>query len=325
MKLTRRGAAFAAVALMALAPALASAQADWPQHPIKWVIPYSAGGTSDMLARLVGAKLSERLGQPVIIDNRAGASGNMGTDYVAKSAPDGYTIVLGNIGPLAVNRTLMKSLPYDPEKDLIPISLLMAYGNVIMVNNDVPVKSLKELIAMAKERSVPYAGNGVGTSLHLTGEFLAKRTGAKFTHVPYRSSPPGLSDTIAGSVPMAIAETAVSIPQLKAGKLRALAVSSPQRSAQLPDVPTVAEQGYPGFEMTGWVGVLVPKGTPEAITKRYVTEFTAIMNLPEIRHAVDDMAAYVPPLGPEYFAQYIRSETEKYRDLIKSANIKVEE
>ncbi|HMN78631.1 MAG TPA: tripartite tricarboxylate transporter substrate binding protein [Burkholderiaceae bacterium] len=296
----------------------------WPDRPIRWIIPYAPGGTSDTLTRLVGQKLGERLGQPIVIENKVGAGGNIGTDFVAKAPADGYTMILGNIGPMAVNRTLNKNLPYDPERDFSPITLLMAYGNVIMLNNDFPAKSLKELIEAATTKNVPYAGNGVGTSLHLTGELLARRAGARFVHVPYRGGPPGLTDAIGGVVPMAIEPIASSIPMIKTGRLRGVAVTSPQRSPQLPDVPTVAEQGYPGFEVTGWVGVLVRSGTPDPIVQRLVAEFTSIMELPEIRRAVEEMGSYVPPLGPDHFGRYIRSETARWRDLINAANIKVE-
>ncbi|MBU1361386.1 MAG: tripartite tricarboxylate transporter substrate binding protein [Gammaproteobacteria bacterium] len=304
-------------------PAQATAQ-KWPERPIKWIIPYAAGGTSDTLTRIVGQKLGERLGQPIVIENKAGAGGNLGSDFVAKSAPDGYTLLLGNIGPMAVSPTLTKNLPYDPERDLIPISLLMAYGNVIMVNNDFQVKTLKDLLVYGKTHNVSFAGNGVGTSLHLTGEMLAKRGNIKLTHIPYRGGPPGLVDAIAGVVPMVIDPVSSAIPMVNGGKLRALAITSPERSPLLPDVPTVAEQGVPGFEVTGWVGVLVPKGTPEPIVKRLVTEFTAVMKMPEIQKTVADMGSYIPPLGPDYFAKYIRSETDRWRQLIQSANIKVE-
>ncbi len=309
------------VPIVSASPALAQS---WPDRPIRWIIPYAPGGTSDTLTRLVGQKLGERLGQPIVIENKVGAGGNIGTDFVAKAPADGYTMILGNIGPMAVNRTLSKNLPYDPERDFSPITLLMAYGNVILLNNDFAAKSLKELIEAAMTKNTPYAGNGVGTSLHLTGELLARRTGARFVHVPYRGGPPGLTDAIGGVVPMAIEPIASSIPMIRTGRLRGVAVTSPQRSPQLPEVPTVAEQGYPGFEVTGWVGVLVRSGTPDPIVQRLVSEFTSIMNLPEIRRAVEEMGSYVPPLGPDHFGSYIRSETARWRDLINAANIKVE-
>jgi tripartite-type tricarboxylate transporter receptor subunit TctC len=315
----------ARLALLAMVLCASQAMADaWPDRPIKWIIPYAAGGTSDTLTRVVAQKLGERLGQSIIIENKTGAGGNLGTDYVAKSPPDGYTMLLGNIGPMAVSPTLTRHLPYDAERDFIPITLLMAYGNVIMVNNKFPARSLKDLLAYAKTHNVAYAGNGVGTSLHLTGALLAERAGIKLTHVPYRGGPPGLVDAMAGVVPMVIEPMASAIPMVTSGKLRALAVTSPERSPRLPDVPTVAEQDLPGFEVTGWVGVLVPKGTPTPVVNRLVTEFTAIMQLPDIRKTVADVGSYVPPLGPGYFAQYIASETARWKAVITSANIKVE-
>lgn len=302
----------------------ASAQA-WPARPIRWIIPYAPGGTSDTITRILGEKLGERLGQPVIIENKAGAGGTIGTDLVAKSPPDGYTMVLGNIGPMAINRTLFRSLPYDPEQDFVPITLLMAYGSVVLANPSFEAKTLRQLIDLAKTRSISYAGNSVGTSQHLTGELLAKRAGVPLQHIPYKGGPPGLTDAMAGVVPLAIEPTSGSIPLVKSGKLRGLAVTTRERLPQLPDVPTVIEQGIPDFEVTGWIGVLVPKGTPEPIVGRLVKEFTTIMQLPEIqRKVVEDMGSFVPPLGPKHFEAFIRSETAKWREVIVAANIKPE-
>jgi tripartite-type tricarboxylate transporter receptor subunit TctC len=308
-----------------LAHRTASAQpAAWPSKPIRWVVPYAAGGTSDIFARDVAQRLGERLGQPILIDNRTGAGGNVGTDFVAKSPPDGYTWVLGNIGPMAVNASLYKSLPYDPQRDLVPITLLLAYPNVIVANPASGPQSVKQLLEMAKRQPVDYAGNGVGTSLHLTGELLARSAGVKLTHVPYRGETPGLADAMAGTVPMAITPIASALPLVKGGKLRALAVTGPQRAEQLPDVPTVAEAGLPGFEVTGWVGVLVPRGTPAPIVDRLVAEFTAVMALPEIKRVVSEMSSFVPPLGPAYFAKFIQTETAKWREVVVGANLKAE-
>ncbi|HSH89799.1 MAG TPA: tripartite tricarboxylate transporter substrate binding protein [Ramlibacter sp.] len=322
---SRRAALSALAACCALAlGAGAHAQTAWPSKPIKWVVPYAAGGTSDILTRLIAQKLTERLGQPVLIDNKTGAGGNLGTDFVAKSAPDGYTWVLGNFGPISVNPTLYKNLPYDPERDLVPITLLMAYANVLLVNPSFGPSTVKEVIASAKTKPIPYAGNGVGTSLHLTGELFARSAGVKMTHVPYKGGPPGLNDAMAGIVPMAIDPISTALPLVKAGKLKAVAVTSAERSELLPDVPTVAESGLPNFEVIGWVGVLVPRGTPPAITSRMVSEFTAIMQTPELKKAVADMGSFVPTLGPEHFAKYIRSETVKWRDVVNGANLKAE-
>ncbi|RZL93416.1 MAG: tripartite tricarboxylate transporter substrate binding protein [Variovorax sp.] len=308
-------------------PDLAFAQAAgaWPNRPIRWVIPYAAGGTSDILARDVAQKIGERLGQPVVIDNKSGAGGNLGTDFVAKSPPDGYTWVLGNIGPMAVNASMYRSLPFDPEKDLVPITLLVAYSNVVVANLDSGPKTVKELLERARKQSVPYAGNGVGTSLHLTGELLARSAGVKLQHVAYRGEAPGLTDVMAGVVPIGISPMASALPLVKGGRVRALAVTGAERSTLLPDVPTLAESGLPGFEVTGWVGILVPRGTPEPIVKRLVTEFTAIMQMQEVKNLVNDtMASFVPPLGPEYFAKFIHSETAKWREVVLGANLKAD-
>jgi len=313
----------AAGSLLAFGTAPAQAQqAPWPNKPMRWVIPYTAGGTSDILARAVGQKLSERLGQTVIIENRPGAGGNIGTDFVAKAAPDGYTWVLGNIGPMSVNVSMYKTMPYDPQRDFAPISLLLAYPNVILVAANSPIKSLKELLAQAKATPLAYAGNGVGTSLHLTGELLARNAGVKLTHVPYKGDAPGLADLMGGVVPFNISPIASPMALLRAGRIRALAVTGAQRHPLLPDVPTVAESGVPGFDVTGWVGVLVPKDTPQPIVNRLVQEFNVAMQHPDIKKLVqDDMLSFVPPMGPDHFARFISSETVKWREVVRSANI----
>jgi tripartite-type tricarboxylate transporter receptor subunit TctC len=304
----------------------ASAEAAaWPTKSIRWIIPYAAGGTADIIVRSAAQKLGERLGQAVIVDNKTGAGGNIGTDFVAKSPPDGYTWVAGNTGPMAVNSSLYASMSFDPQKDLIPITLLVAYPNLIVANLEKGPKSMQELFALGKTQAVPFAGNGIGTSLHLTGELLAQTAGIKLTHVPYRGEAPGLTDTIAGVVPIGITPIASGLPLVKGGKLRALAVTGAQRSPLLPDVPTVAESGLPGFEVTGWVGILVSHGTPEPVVNRLVKEFTAVMQLPDIQRIVtNDMASFVPTLGPAYFTQFIASETERWRKVVRAANLKAE-
>lgn len=329
--LSRRDALTAIAASVAGATASAPGQAfgqaadAWPNRPIRWVIPYAAGGTSDILARDVAQKLGERLGQPVVIDNKSGAGGNLGTDFVAKSPPDGYTWVLGNIGPMAVNASLYRTLPFDPEKDLVPITLLVAYSNLVVANLESGPKTARELLERAKTQQVPYAGNGVGTSLHLTGELLARSAGVRLQHIAYRGEAPGLTDVMAGVVPIGISPMASGLPLVKAGRLRALAVTGAERSPLLPEVPTLAESGLPGFEVTGWVGVLVPRGTPAPIVKRLVTEFTAVMQMPDVKKLVSDtMASFVPPLGPEHFAKFIHSETAKWREVVLGANLKAD-
>ncbi len=320
----RRTAVSLLVLLCALFSGLDALAQDWPAKPVKWVVPYVPGGASDVLARLVAQQLSERLGKPVVIENKGGAGGNIGTDYVAKSAPDGYTIVLGNIGPISVSQSLYSNLPYDPEKDLAPISLLMAYANVLVVSPSFPHKTVKEFIQFAKTQSTPisYGTPGVATSLHLAAELFAKTTGVRMTHVPYKGGTPALNDVMGGHIPMAFDPMASTLPHVKGGKLRALAVTSSERSVLLPDVPTVAESGFPGFEVIGWIGVLVPKNTPQPVIDRLVREFSSVMELPAVRRSVTDMGSFVPTLGPDHFAKFIHTEVVKWRDVVRSANIK---
>ncbi|RZL93446.1 MAG: tripartite tricarboxylate transporter substrate binding protein [Variovorax sp.] len=298
----------------------------WPARPIRWIVPYTAGGLSDSIARVVAQKLSERLDQPVVVENRTGAGGNIGTEIAAKAAPDGYTIVLGNPGPVTVSQSLYRNLAYDPERDLSPISLLLAYPNVLIVSPSFPAKTLKEFIdyARAQTEPVPYATAGVGTSLHLAGELFARTTGAKLIHVPYKGGANSRTDVISGVVPVTFEVISGSLTMFASGKLRPLAVTSAQRSPLLPDVPTVAESGYEGFQVDGWIGVLAPRGTPTEIVNRLASEISAIMKMPEIVDRAKEWGAYVPPLGPDYFGRFIQAESTKWRGVIRAANIKVD-
>lgn len=313
------------LALALLAPA-AQAADPWPAKPIKWVVPYPPGGSTDMLARIVGQKLGERLGQPVVVENKAGAGGNVGTDYVAKQPADGYTIVMGNIGPIAINPSLYPDLPYNPLKDLAPVTMLMAVPNLLVVNPALPVHSVRDLIDYGRRQPAPlgYATPGAGTSLHLAGELFATTSGVKMTHIPYKGSAPGLNDTMAGHVPVMFDNMPSALPLVKAGKLRALAITSAQRSAQLPDVPTMAEAGLRGYEIAGWFGVLVPAATPKAIVARLDTELEAVLKMPDVRKKLDEMGGIVSGAGPQAFGRYIEAESRKWSTLVRSANITVQ-
>ena len=318
-----------AIALLAALSLLAGhavrAQDSWPSKPIRWIIPYPPGGSTDMLARVISQKLGEALGVSVIVENKAGAGGNLGTDYVAKQEPDGYTIVMGNIGPISVNPSLYRNLPYNPGKDLAPITMLMAVPNVLVVNPDIPVQSVKELIQYAKAHSpMSFATPGAGTSLHLSGELFASSAGLNLTHVPYRGSAPALADTVGGHVPMMFDNLPSALQLIKAGKLRALAVTSSSRSPELPDVPTMAEAGLPGYEITGWFGVLAPAGTPQPIIDRLNQEFGAILQMPDVRKAIGDMGGIIDGRGPKEFGSYIVSETKKWGALVRKAHISIE-
>src|SRR5438552_13835540 len=244
----------------------ASAQT-YPTRPIRLVVPFPAGGTTDILAREVGQRLSMTLGQPVVIDNRPGAAGNIGADLVAKSAPDGYTLLMGTVGTHAINASLYAKMPYDHVKDFAPIILVAGVPNVLVVNPSLPVNSVQELIAYAKANpgKLNFASSGPGTSIHLSGELFKVMAGVQMTHVPYKGSAPALQDLLGGQVQLMFDNLPPSLPHIKAGKLRALAVTSVARSPALPDVPTIAESGLPGFEASSWFGILVPAGTPSAI------------------------------------------------------------
>lgn len=319
--------ATAAIPLLVLGlSGTAFAQA-WPSKPIQWVVPYPPGGPSDVLARLLGQKLSERLGQQVMISNKPGAGGNIGTDFAAKSPPDGYTIVLGNPGPIAVNSSLYANLPYDVERDLAPITLLVDYPSIILVNPAFPAKSVKALIQLAKAQSKPlsYATAGVGTSQHLTGELFTSNAGIQMSHVAYKGSAPALTDVVGGHISIMIdALAAPSLSLIKSGKLYAIAVTSPERTPFLPDVPTVAESGLPGFAVTGWIGVMAPKGVPAPVMARLVEEFSIILQMPDVKAKITEWNARITTFGPEHFANFIRSETQKWGKVVRTANLKAQ-
>lgn len=301
----------------------ALAQSEWPTQPIKWIVPYPPGGSTDMLARLLSQKLAERLGQPVIVENKAGAGGNVGTEYAVKQPPDGYSIVMGNIGPISINPFLYPNLPYQPQRDLLPVAMLMSVPNLLVVNPDLPVRSVKDLESYVKGSPAPvgYATPGAGTSLHLAGELFASSAGLKLTHVPYRGSAPGLNDTMAGHVPMMFDNMPSALQLVKAGKLRALAITSTTRSPLLPDLPTMAESGVPNYEIAGWFGVLVPAGTPQPIVNRLSKEFQGILAMADVRQQIVDMGGIVSDKGPVEFGRYIAAETDKWKALVSRAKI----
>ena len=302
------------------------AQPVWPAHPIKWLVPYPPGGSTDMLARLLAHQLGEKLGQPVIVENKAGAGGNVGTEYAVKQAADGYTIVMGNIGPIAINPSLYPDLPYHPQSDLRPVAMLMSVPNLLVVNPDLPVCSVQDLLSYVKRAPEPlgYATPGAGTSLHLAGELFASSAGVKLTHVPYRGSAPGLNDTMAGHVPMMFDNMPSALQLVKAGKLRALAITSAARSPLLPDVPTMAEAGLPGYEITGWFGVLVPAATPEPIVDRLNQSLREILAMPDVRDQIVAMGGIIADKGPVEFGRYIASETDKWSALVSRSQIKLQ-
>ena len=310
--------------LAALGAGQALAQA-WPSKPLRLVVPFPPGGPTDILGRAVGAKLGELLGQPVIIDNKGGAGGGIGADNVAKSAPDGYSLLLGTTGTHTINPNLYSKLPYDPIKDFAPVSLVVKYLNILVVNPNVPVKSVAELIALAKQKpgEVTFGSAGNGSSNHLTAEMLATMTGVKMQHVPYKGSGPALNDVIAGQISFMFDQYSTVGPNIKAGKLRAIGIATKQRHPLLPGVPTIGES-VPGFEVSPWYGLFAPAGTPKEIIARLNTELTKVMKSQEINERMTTLGWDPVTNSPEEFTAQIKSELAIWADVVKKSGAKID-
>jgi tripartite-type tricarboxylate transporter receptor subunit TctC len=304
--------------------AIAAAQ-DYPSKPIRLVVPQPAGGPTDIVARLVAQKLSERLGQQVVVDNRPGAGSNIGTDIVAKAPKDGYTLVVATVQHI-VNPFLFSSMPFDAVKDFAPVTLMTKAYIVLDVNPEVPVHSVKELIAYAKAKpgGVSWASAGNGGTSHLALELFKIETGVPATHVPYKGTPPALNDLIGGRVQVMFDGLVTSLPHIKAGKLRPLAVASTTRSPLLPDVPTMTEAGVPGLEAVGLAAILAPAGTPPAIVDKLYREIAAILKTPDVKSQLEGMGLEIVASSPSEFAAYIDSESKKWGKLIKEAKVTVD-
>ncbi|MEI6303013.1 MAG: tripartite tricarboxylate transporter substrate binding protein [Betaproteobacteria bacterium] len=314
---------YAAIAATTLpTTVLAQAQAVFPNKAVRWVIPYAAGGSADLRARQIGSRLSEMWGQPVIYENKAGAGGVLGTDLVAKAASDGYTIGMGNFAPLAINPTLMKSLPYNVARDFAPVILIERGPLVLMVNPATPAKSVKELIALAKAKpGMGFASSGNGGSHHLSGEMFKAIAGIEIQHVPYKGGAPAASDLMGGHVDMMFELTYAALPAIKGGKLRPLAVTSSERLSVLPDVPTMIESGMAGFESSNWQGVIAPVGTPRDIVQKLNADINKVLAMPEVRNILVGQGNQVGGGTPEDFAAMIKAETVKWAKVIKDAKI----
>jgi tripartite-type tricarboxylate transporter receptor subunit TctC len=315
------------IAALALAMLASGAHAQaWPTKPIKWVVPFAPGGTTDILARTIGDKLAIALGQPVIIENKPGAGGGVGADYTAKAPADGYTIMGGTISTHAINASLYKSLPYDPVKDFAPITLIARVPNMLVVNPDVPAKNVAELIALMKASPAKYtfASSGNGTSQHLSGELFKTMAGVEMQHIPYKGSPPALQDVVGGQVTMTFDNITTAWPLAKGGKLRALAVTTAKRSSVAPEVPTLAESGLAGYEVGSWQGVFAPAGTPPEIVKRLNAEIVKIIRTPDVNEKLTALGA--EPVGntPEEFGALVRAEVGKWADVVKKSGAKVD-
>jgi tripartite-type tricarboxylate transporter receptor subunit TctC len=298
----------------------------WPVKPIKWIVPFAPGGTTDILARTIGEKLTVALGQPVIIENKPGAGGGVGAEFTSKAPPDGYTIMGGTISTHAINASLYKSLPYDPVKDFVPITLIARVPNMLVVNPDIPAKNVAELIALLKANPGKYsfASSGNGTSQHLSGELFKSIAGVDMQHIPYKGSPPALQDVVGGQVAMTFDNITTAWPLAKGGKLRALAVTTAKRSAVAPDVPTLSESGLAGYEVGSWQGVFAPAGTPPAIVKRLNAEIVKIINMPDVKEKLIGLGA--EPVGntSEEFAALVKTEVVKWAEVVKKSGAKVD-
>lgn len=305
---------------------ISQAQERYPSKPVRWIVPYAPGGFADIRARKMGVDLAKALGQPVVVENRAGAGGTVGTDAVAKAPPDGTTIGSGNLASLSVNVSLMKKLPYDPLKDLQPVVLIERSALILVAGPGLKAANLQELIAYAKANpgKLAFGSSGVGGAHHLSGEMLKLRTGTDMVHIPYKGGAPAATDLMAGHLPMMFEMGYAAVPAVKGGKTRALAVTSSQRMPLLPDVPTISESGLPGFEVYNWQGVVAPAGTPRAIVERLNKELNAILAHADQRDAI--LATASEPAGgtPEEFRDLIRSEIAKWAEVVKAAKIQPE-
>jgi tripartite-type tricarboxylate transporter receptor subunit TctC len=313
-----------AAVLAAAVPIAARAADAYPSKPVHIIVPYPAGGVADALPRIVGEKLSQKWGQPVIIEYKAGASGNIGREEGARAEPDGYTLVLAAAGNMTVNPVLFKNLRFDTYKDLAPVTLLAASPNVLVVHPSVPAKNYKELVAYAKQNpgKLNFASPGEGSGAHLAGELFNLEAGIKTVHIPSKGMAPAVNDLLGGNVQMLFAGISTVLQHIKSGKLVAIAMAAPKRSPQLPDLPTVAEEGLPGFDVTSWYGIVVRAGTPPAVVQKVQRDIADALKAPDVQ---TKLAGYgLEPVGntPEAFDAMIKSETRKWTDIVHKAGIK---
>ena len=319
----RRG--LLALAALAIGCCATGAQAQaYPQKPVKLVVPFAAGGTTSILARLLAERLTQGLGQPFVVDNRPGAGGNVGMDAVAKAEPDGYTLLMGPIG-LAINPALYPKMAFDPQRDFAPIGLYAGVPNLLVVHPSVPANNVAELIAHARANpgKLAYASNGNGTSSHLAAEMLKAAAGLYILHIPYRGGAPAMQDLLAGQVQMLFDQMPAVLPQVQGGRVRALGVSSIKRSAAAPDVPAIAES-LKGFDMTVWFGILAPKGTPAQIVTRLNAEMLKVLNDPAFQTQLAKMGVTPMPSSPEEFARYISTETTRWAQVVKDSGARID-
>ena len=313
--------------MLVLVSATVATAADFPTRPLRILTPFSAGSTTDIIARPIAAKLTEAWGQPVVVDNRAGAGGSIAAEITAKATPDGYTLMIGATGPNTINPSLLKNLTYDSARAFAPITLTAVNNLLLAVATSVPAKTVKELIDLAKSKpgQLRFASSGVGSSPHLAGELFKSLAGVDIIHVPYKGSPQYIVDLLAGRVDMSLGAAGPVIPHAKTGRLRLLGVSASKRDPTLPDVPTLAEAGVPGYEVIGWYGLITTAGTPAPIMQKLHAEVTRILMLPDIKTIYGNAGMEaVASKSPAEFAAYIDSERAKWAKVIKAAKIRIE-
>jgi len=317
-----RTAAFAAAGGMA---GRARAQEEWPQRQVTIVVPFSAGGSADLLGRLLAQHLQAKFGVPFVVENRGGAGGSIGTAVVAKAPPDGYTLLIGTVSTHAINPSLYAKLPFDIERDFAPISLLVRLPNLLIVNKDVPAKTVPELVdyLKANDGKVNFGSSGNGTSSHLAAVMFQLATGTRMTHVPFRSTSEEMNNMMGGHIQLAIDSMTTIWPLAKAGEVRAVAVSTPERVAAAPDVPTIGET-IKGFEATGWQGLYAPAATPRAIVDKIAAEVKRIFGDPGVKTALENVGGEPAPMTPEAFAAFARTERAKWAEVVKAAGVRIE-
>jgi tripartite-type tricarboxylate transporter receptor subunit TctC len=298
---------------------------DYPTHPIRLVVPYAAGGGADSVARIVAKRVGETIGQPIVIENRGGAGSIIGAEFVKKSSPDGYTLLLGQSGPISINPAVYRDLPYDPLKDFAPVTMTTAYPYIMVVSPALGVKTLPEFVALAKSKAdqLNYGTTGVGAANHLVTELFDRKAGIRMTHIPYRGTALAVTDLIAGQVQVVFADPISALPHIKAGTLLALAVTSKERSPVAPDVPTIAESGYPGFDAIAWHGILAPANTPPAIMNRLNAEIVAALRDPETRALLEKQAMQTIGNSPQAFADFISQDIAIWKEVAAQARVEV--
>ena len=298
----------------------------WPMRPIRLIVPFAPGGGVDLTGRVLAPKLSEALGQTVIVENRGGAGGLIGVDLGAKASPDGYTVVIGTIGNIAIAPHLQSKMPYDPQKDLVPISQLANALNVMVINPSVKATTVKEFIELAKKEgsNISYGSSGSGATDHLAGEVFNTLAGLKMTHIPYKGGAPAMIDLVGGQVQVIFATVSTAISSIQGGKVRALGMTGNQRYESLPEVPTIAEAGLASFDVNGWYGLYAPAGTPKDIITRLNAEVVKILAMPDVKARLLDAGIIATSSSPEAFAAYTQAETKRWAKVVKDANIKTE-